>query len=176
MNFFFSLSLSYPFPLTVFSLSLCRNQVLVTYVSKLSRLVPQHSVPITQTNESLRALLFQASDPSPEVRTMAFNYLNELFSSFPSLVCEKEVVTVMLELLTVLRRSCLSEFLDEVSKIVSLFRSSITLPTPRLSKKKKNSTHLPTPFRLVTSLSLYQTITLSDNVSCEIFTTTFEFG
>ncbi|GAA5990191.1 hypothetical protein JCM5350_001078, partial [Sporobolomyces pararoseus] len=106
------------------------EKVLVTYVSKLSRLVPQHAIPVAQTNESIRALLFQAADPSPDVRTMALNYLNELFSSFPSLVCEKEIVTVMLELLTVLRRSCLSEFLDEYTPTYtfSTFHVSLTLP------------------------------------------------
>ncbi|GAA6062176.1 hypothetical protein JCM10212_005131 [Sporobolomyces blumeae] len=106
------------------------EKVLATYVSHLSHLVPVHAVPAEKTNACLRSLLFQAADPSPEVRTMAFNYLNELLSSFPSLVCEAEVVTVMLELLTVLRRSCLAEFLDEYTPTFtfSTNRVSITVP------------------------------------------------
>ncbi|GAA5841119.1 hypothetical protein JCM5353_003658 [Sporobolomyces roseus] len=106
------------------------EKVLSTYVSNLSHLVPTHAVPATSTNASLRALLFQASDPSPEVRSMAHNYLNELFSSFPSLVCEKEIVLVMLELLTVLRRSCLSEFLDEYTPTYTFSTAHVSLTLP----------------------------------------------
>ncbi|GAA6012158.1 hypothetical protein JCM11491_001767 [Sporobolomyces phaffii] len=106
------------------------EKVLLTYVSKLSRLVPLHTVPVAQTTEALRGLLFQAADPSPVVRAMALDYLNELLSSFPSLVCGKEVVTTMLELLTVLRRSCLSEFLDEYTPTYTFSTAHVSLTLP----------------------------------------------
>lgn len=103
---------------------------------------------------------------------MAHNYLNELFSSFPSLVCEKEIVLVMLELLTVLRRSCLSEFLDEVIPIIL---RSFVLEIADVSTLG-NSTRQLTPFQPLTFLLLFPTTTLSDNASCENFTPTFVLG
>ncbi|GAA5850869.1 hypothetical protein JCM3766R1_005907 [Sporobolomyces carnicolor] len=107
------------------------EKVLLTFVAKLSRLVPRHAVPISQTHESLRALLFQAADPNPQVRSIAINFLNELFSSFPSLVVSHAgVVTTMLELLTVLRRSCLSEFLDEYTPTYTFSTAHVSLTLP----------------------------------------------
>jgi len=104
---------------------------------------------------------------------MAHNYLNELFSSFPSLVCDKEIVLVMLELLTVLRRSCLSEFLDEVSYMIFL---SIYCKIANALFSDNNSTLRLTPFRPLTFPSLSPTITPFDNVFSENSTPTSALG
>ncbi|GAA5971211.1 hypothetical protein JCM21900_000619 [Sporobolomyces salmonicolor] len=92
------------------------EKVLSTYVTHLSRLVSVHSMSPSAYQE-LRALLLETCHRSAEVRSMALHYLNELLSNFPSLVCNEEVVGVMLELLTVLRRACLAEFIDEYTPV-----------------------------------------------------------
>ncbi|GAA5895284.1 hypothetical protein JCM5296_002030 [Sporobolomyces johnsonii] len=92
------------------------EKVLSTYVTHLSRLVSVHSMAPSAYKE-LRALLLETCHRSAEVRSMALHYLNELLSNFPSLVCNEEVVGVMLELLTVLRRACLAEFIDEYTPV-----------------------------------------------------------
>ncbi|GAA5933147.1 1-phosphatidylinositol 4-kinase STT4 [Sporobolomyces koalae] len=106
------------------------EKVLTTYISTLSRLVPDHAVPVTRTTETLCALLYRSADPAPEVRSTALSYLNELFPSFPSLLFEKAVVTTMLELLTVLRRSCFSEFLDEYTPTYTFSTAHVSLTLP----------------------------------------------
>lgn len=60
-------------------------------------------------------MLLQTVAVQEVVRAAALRYLDNLLTSFPSLVCDLGVVTVMLELLTVLRHACLDEFTDEVS-------------------------------------------------------------
>jgi phosphatidylinositol 4-kinase len=60
-------------------------------------------------------MLLQTVAVQEVVRSAALRYLDNLLTSFPSLVCDLGVVTVMLELLTVLRHACLDEFTDEVS-------------------------------------------------------------
>lgn len=45
---------------------------------------------------------------------MASKFLNRLITSFPSLTCDPPLVFAILETLTLLRRACENEFLDEV--------------------------------------------------------------
>ncbi|GAA6000790.1 1-phosphatidylinositol 4-kinase STT4 [Rhodotorula paludigena] len=88
------------------------DAVLSAYIARLSTQVPQHAMD-SSAYAQVRAVLLHAADCDPQVRETALKYLDNLLTSFPSLVCNLGVVTVMLELLTVLRRSCLDEFTDE---------------------------------------------------------------
>jgi len=67
----------------------------------------------------VREVLLETAHQFAKVRTVAIRYANDLFANFPSLLCAEEVVTVLLEMLTLLRRACLAEFLDEVSLAAS---------------------------------------------------------
>lgn len=64
----------------------------------------------------IREIIIECGHQFSKTRTVALRYLNDLVSSFPSLLCHQVVITALLEMLTLLRRSCLSEFTDEVSR------------------------------------------------------------
>lgn len=67
----------------------------------------------------VREILLETAHQFIKVRTVATRFANELFANFPSLLCAEEVVTVLLEMLTVLRRACLAELVDEVRLLVT---------------------------------------------------------
>ncbi|KDE03986.1 hypothetical protein MVLG_05555 [Microbotryum lychnidis-dioicae p1A1 Lamole] len=87
-----------------------------TFVSRLSQLVTGHTMDPAVYHE-VREILLQCCHTLGKVRTTAIRYLNDLFTSFPSLLCSGEVVSTMLELLTVTRRACLAEFVDEYTPL-----------------------------------------------------------
>lgn len=87
------------------------NQV---FISHFSDLVTRHCIDKTVFGE-VRAILLECCHQYSQVRTVSIRYLNDLITSFPSLICEASVVAAILELLTVLRRACQAEFVDEVS-------------------------------------------------------------
>ena len=89
------------------------DRVLSTFTSRLSGQAPHHAMDAGAYNQ-VRSVLLHTTNSSASVRATAMRYLDNLLASFPSLVCNLGVITVMLELLTVLRRACLDEFVDEV--------------------------------------------------------------
>ncbi|GAA5911077.1 hypothetical protein JCM6882_006870 [Rhodosporidiobolus microsporus] len=94
------------------------DKVLSTYLHHLSREVTSHALD-PAAYAQVREVLLCTTHRSQRVRETALRYLDNLLSSFPSLVCDLGVVTVMLELLTVLRRACLAEFTDEYTPVYS---------------------------------------------------------
>lgn len=62
----------------------------------------------------VRDIVVECGNRHAKARTVALRYLNDLFSSFPSLLCHDSVITALLEMLTLMRQACLSEFTDEV--------------------------------------------------------------
>jgi phosphatidylinositol 4-kinase len=64
--------------------------------------------------EELRTLLIASTHRIAKARDMASKYLNRLITSFPSLMCDPPLVFAILEVLTLLRRACENEFIDEV--------------------------------------------------------------
>jgi hypothetical protein len=113
------------------------SQVNSAFVSHFSKLVTTHAIDDSVYGE-VRKILLYCCDQNASVRIVSLRYLNELIASFPSLLCESTVVTVLLELLTVLRRACQAQFLDEVSPMRSirdevLMRVCSTRPPTRLS-------------------------------------------
>ena len=65
-------------------------------------------------SEELRTLLISSTHRIAKVREMASKYLNRLITSFPSLMCDPPLVFAILEVLTLLKRACENEFMDEV--------------------------------------------------------------
>ncbi|GAA5996000.1 hypothetical protein JCM11641_004683, partial [Rhodosporidiobolus odoratus] len=109
------------------------DKVLTVFLSGLSVKVTEHSLsPLI--HQQIGQILLQTTHRSQRTRETALRYLDNILTSFPSLVCDLEVVTVMLELLTLLRRSCLSGFLDEYTPTYTypshlLPDLSLTLPS-----------------------------------------------
>jgi phosphatidylinositol 4-kinase len=88
-------------------------QVCSTFVSTFGDQVTRHSIdPIVYSE--VRAILVQCCHQYSRVRKVSLRFFNDLIASFPSLLCDGTVVNVLLELVTVLRRACQSEVIDEV--------------------------------------------------------------
>lgn len=62
----------------------------------------------------LRHLLVLSTHRIAKARDVASKYLSRLITSFPSLMCDSQLVFATLEVLTLLQRSCDNEFVDEV--------------------------------------------------------------
>jgi phosphatidylinositol 4-kinase len=89
-------------------------------VTGLNTQASQQALPHA-LSEELRTLLISSTHRITKVREMASKYLNRLITSFPSLMCDPPLVFAILEVLTLLRRACENEFMDEVlfSPIIS---------------------------------------------------------
>ncbi|KAH9952080.1 atypical/PIKK/PI4K protein kinase [Amylocystis lapponica] len=85
-----------------------------------------------QLSEELRALLVSSTHRVPKARDVASKYLNRLITSFPSLMCDPPLVSAILEVLTLLRRACENEFVDEDNPIYVFHsdRVDLTLQLP----------------------------------------------
>lgn len=74
-------------------------------------------------SKELQKLLVGSTHRVAKARDVAFQYLNRLLVSFPSLLCDPPLVFAILEVLTLLRRSCENELIDEVcSRLRGLLR------------------------------------------------------
>ncbi|KAH9843165.1 atypical/PIKK/PI4K protein kinase [Rhodofomes roseus] len=80
----------------------------------------------------LRSLLLASTHRIASARDIASRYLNRLITSFPSLMCDPPLVFAILEVLTLLRRACENEFVDEDNPeyIYHSDRADITLKLP----------------------------------------------
>ena len=91
-------------------------QVIQSCITDLSRKVVQQSLPAYIISE-LRWLLIYSCHRIAKVREVASSFLDRLITSFPSFMCDENFVHVVLEVLTILKKSCEGEFTDEVSYI-----------------------------------------------------------
>lgn len=64
----------------------------------------------------VREVLLETCNQYSKVRTVATKFVGDLFVDFPSLLCAEEVITTLLEMLTVARRACQAQYVDEVSR------------------------------------------------------------
>ncbi|KAG8834446.1 phosphatidylinositol-4- kinase [Serendipita sp. 399] len=85
-------------------------------LNELSNQIVEHSLPKSMSQE-LQKLLVSACHRIPKVRDIAAKYLHRLITSFPSLMCDAPLVCAILEVLTLLRRSCEGEFTDEFNPV-----------------------------------------------------------
>ncbi|KAJ7172099.1 hypothetical protein C8R46DRAFT_1258016 [Mycena filopes] len=97
-------------------------------VSSLNVQASQQSLPEDLSTE-LRTLLILSTHRIAKARDIASKYLNRLITSFPSLMCDPPLVFAILEVLTLLRRACENEFLDEYNPTYEFYsdRTGITL-------------------------------------------------
>lgn len=54
-------------------------------------------------------------------------YLNKLIMSFPSFMCDGPFVFALLEVLSLLRKACEGEFVDEVCRVLSTYSNLTSL-------------------------------------------------
>jgi hypothetical protein len=75
-----------------------------------------HSLESDLTSE-LQGLLVWSSHRIEKARNMASKYLDRLITSFPSLMCDSNLVFAILDVLTLLQNACDGEYIDEVGTI-----------------------------------------------------------
>ena len=79
----------------------------------LNGLASQQTLP-AELSQELRSLLVSSTHRIARAREVASKYLDRLVTSFPSLMCDPPFVIAILEVLTLLRQACESEFINEV--------------------------------------------------------------
>ncbi|PCH37888.1 atypical/PIKK/PI4K protein kinase [Wolfiporia cocos MD-104 SS10] len=100
-------------------------------VIDLNSLAAKQALP-NQLSQELRVLLVCSTHRIAKAREIASRYINRLITSFPSLMCDPPLVFAILETLTLLRRGCENEFIDEDNPayIYHSERSDLTLQLP----------------------------------------------
>ncbi|KAF7295444.1 hypothetical protein MIND_01084200 [Mycena indigotica] len=97
-------------------------------ISSLNVQAAQQALPESLSTE-LQTLLICSTHRIAKARDIASKFLNRLITSFPSLMCDPPLVFAILEVLTLLRRACENEFIDEYNPTYEFHsdRTGITL-------------------------------------------------
>lgn len=104
------------------------EKIIQECVSSLNIQAAEQALP-SHLSYELRDLLVFSTHRITRAREVANKYLNRLITSFPSLMCDPTLVYAILECLTLLRRACEGEFIDEYSPKHEFYseRTGITL-------------------------------------------------
>ncbi|KAJ1021530.1 hypothetical protein NDA13_005568 [Ustilago tritici] len=94
------------------------DKVIESFIRHLGSQVSRHSLDPRVSNE-VKNLMLGCCHRVAKVRQMSQSILNKLIYTLPSLLCEQDVVTTMLEILTLLRDGCEAEFKDEFAPVYS---------------------------------------------------------
>ncbi|WVQ84613.1 hypothetical protein IAT38_006768 [Cryptococcus sp. DSM 104549] len=87
-----------------------------TFLKQLSRQVVTHSLPPTVASEMCK-ILVACTHRMRKVRETALSYARQILETFSALLCDRQVVFTLLEILTLLRRSCELQYTDEYSPV-----------------------------------------------------------
>jgi phosphatidylinositol 4-kinase len=80
-----------------------------------------HTLP-SNIPEEVRKMLIGTTHRYAKVREVALKMSNTIITSFAALMCNREIVFTLLEILTLMRRSCEDELTDEYS-VTHVYRS-----------------------------------------------------
>lgn len=94
-------------------------QIITDAIQDLNHQGQTQSLPGELLGE-LQVLLTGSTHRVAKARVVASKYLDRLITFFPSLMCNPPLVFSILEVLTLLRRSCEGEYLDEVWPLLLL--------------------------------------------------------
>ena len=100
-------------------------QIITDAIQDLNHKARTQSLPGELLAE-LQVLLVSSTHRVAKARTVASKYLHRLVTFFPSLMCDPSLVFSILEVLTLLRRSCEGEYVDEVRHYL-LFQVSCSI-------------------------------------------------
>jgi hypothetical protein len=82
----------------------------------MSGLTVKHSLPPIVADEVCK-ILVACTHRFRNVRQAALTYAKSIIETFSALMCDRKVVFTLLEILTMMRRSCELQFTDEVRYI-----------------------------------------------------------
>lgn len=86
------------------------------FLKCVSQRVVEHHMPHTVSIE-VRKVLIACTHRIRRVREVALQQAKQIIETFSALMCEREVVFTLLEMLTLMRRSCEMQYTDEYSPI-----------------------------------------------------------
>lgn len=92
------------------------DKVIDFFIRDLGSQVSKHSLDPRVSNE-VKNLMLGCCHRVAKVRQVSQSILNKLIYALPSLLCDQDVVTTMLEILTLLRDGCEAEFKDEFAPV-----------------------------------------------------------
>ncbi|KAM6500354.1 hypothetical protein JOM56_003368 [Amanita muscaria] len=113
-------------------LSVCMDsvaeKVMRGCIDELTRKASQQALPPLIYSE-LQSLLTWTTHRVARAREVALKFLDRLITSLPSVLCHRPFIFSLLDVLTMLKRACENEFLDEYNPIFEYHseRSQITL-------------------------------------------------
>lgn len=90
------------------------NRLSVVFLKELSRRAVEHSMPEV-VNDEVCKILIACTHRMRKVREMALAYARQIIETFSALMCYRKVVFTLLEILTLMRRSCEMQYTDEYS-------------------------------------------------------------
>ncbi|KAI0345278.1 atypical/PIKK/PI4K protein kinase [Trametopsis cervina] len=102
------------------------EKVIRECVIDLNELAAKQALPDSLSSE-LRSLLIASTHRISRARDVASKYINRLITSFPSLTCNPPLVFAILETLTLLRRACDNEFIDEDNTVYTFSSDRLEL-------------------------------------------------
>ncbi|OCF44647.1 phosphatidylinositol 4-kinase [Kwoniella heveanensis CBS 569] len=92
------------------------EKISALFKRELSRQVVTHSLPPIVADEVCK-ILVACTHRMRKVREVALHYARQLLETFSALMCDRKVVFTLLEILTLMRRSCELEYTDEYSPV-----------------------------------------------------------
>ncbi|WVO18533.1 hypothetical protein L204_106252 [Cryptococcus depauperatus] len=92
------------------------QKISTSYLRKLSQQVVTHSLSPAVSQEVCK-ILVACTHRMVQVRDRALAYAKSILETFSALLCDREVVFTLLEILTLMRRSCEQQYTDEYSPV-----------------------------------------------------------
>ncbi|RXK35906.1 phosphatidylinositol 4-kinase [Tremella mesenterica] len=102
------------------------NKIISNFLKQLSKQVVLHSLPHIVSDEVCE-ILKACTHRFRKVREMALKYARGVLETFSALMCDKKVVWTLLEILTLMRRSCELQYTDEYSPVYEFHSDKLDL-------------------------------------------------
>ncbi|KAK0552405.1 phosphatidylinositol-4- kinase [Tilletia horrida] len=88
------------------------DKVIVNFIQHLSAQINDHALD-PRVSFEVKNLLLGSCHRVAKVRQISRSFLDKLLGALPSLLCDPDIITTMLEMLTLLRHGCECEYKDE---------------------------------------------------------------
>ncbi len=98
------------------SMEAIADKVMQQFISDLQPQIYDHALDPRVANE-VRNLFIGSVHRVAKVRNVSRRFLDRLIGRFPSLLCDGDLIILMLEMLTLLRQACESEYRDEYTPV-----------------------------------------------------------
>nr|XP_018260847.1 phosphatidylinositol 4-kinase [Kwoniella dejecticola CBS 10117]OBR83005.1 phosphatidylinositol 4-kinase [Kwoniella dejecticola CBS 10117] len=92
------------------------QKISASFLKQVYSQVITHSLPPVVADETCK-ILVACTHRMRKVREIALSYARQLLETFSALLCDKKVVFTLLEILTLMRRSCELQYTDEYSPV-----------------------------------------------------------